>query len=320
MTRPNLLRDLARFVLFFSVILTLSANASAQDVKTTSPAPSPTEISSSKLSSYDQAGAAHEARISPGDVVEVKIFGLPEMNQEVRVSDTGNIELPLIGPVAAQGLTASELEQKIAAALRSGGFMNDPQVNVAAKELRSSGVSVSGEVGKTGIYPVFGSTSLTELLMVAGGLTPKSGHIVTLTHSDQPDKPVNVDISSISGQNIAVFPGDTVVVTKAGVVYVLGDVGHPAGFVMEDDAKMTVLQALASAGGANKDAKIKSARIIRKSPQGIQQVPIPLKEILSAKKEDVELLPGDVLYIPGGNFFRNEGAILQAATMAAIFH
>jgi polysaccharide export outer membrane protein len=119
-----------------------------------------------------------------------------------------------------------------------------------------------------------------------------------------------------------VFSGDTVVVAKAGIVYVLGDVGRPAGLVMEDDERMTVLQALALAGGADKDAKLKSARIIRKNSQGVQDIPVPLREILSAKKQDMELLPGDVLFIPGSNregFWRGEGAILQAATMAAIF-
>src|SRR6266542_397881 len=107
---------------------------------------------------------AHEARISPGDVVEVKIFGLPEMSQGLRVSTAGVIVLPLIGSITAQGLTTAELEQKIAEALRNGGFVNDPQVNVSAKELHSSGVSVSGEVGKPGIYPVFGSCSVTDLI------------------------------------------------------------------------------------------------------------------------------------------------------------
>lgn len=310
------------------ILILLAITANAQDNKAADPRPETAEIaaSSSTTNSNDQAppmaSDVHEARVSPGDIVEVKIFGLPEMGQELRVNNAGLVVLPLIGPIKAQGLTTSELEQTIAAALRSGGFLNDPQVNVSAKELRSSGVSVSGEVGKPGIYPVFGSCSLSDLIMAAGGLTPKSGHIVTVTHRDHPDTPLNVDISSTSvntGQNVAVFSGDTVVVTKAALVYVLGDVGHPAGFVMEGDAQMTVLQALASAGGTNKGAKIKDARIIRNSSQGVQDVPVPLKEILSAQKQDMGLLPGDVLYIPGGSFWQSGSAILQMATMAAIF-
>jgi polysaccharide biosynthesis/export protein len=333
MTKSNPRRNLGRIVLAIPLILILSGiAASAQEDKAASPQPGSAEIaaSSSTANSNTQAvplaAGPHEARISPGDVVEVKIFGLPEMSQELRVSNAGIIVLPLIGPIPAQGLTTSELEQKIAAALRSGGFLNDPQVNVSAKELRSSGVSVSGEVGKPGVYAVFGSCSLSDLIMVAGGLTTKAGHIVTVTHRDQPDMPVSVDISSVSansGQNFAVFSGDTVLVTKAGVVYVLGDVGHPAGFVMEGDGKMTIIQAIALAGGTGKDAKIKSARIIRNTPQGVQDVPIPLKEILSAQKQDMEMLPGDVLFIPASKteaFFRNESAIMSTAAFLTIFH
>ncbi len=268
---------------------------------------------------------SREARISPGDVVEVRIFGVPEMSQDLRVSNAGSILLPLIGPTSAQGLTTGELEQKIAAALSNGGFMNDPQVNVSAKELRSAGVSVTGEVGKPGIYPVYGSCQLADMIVAAGGMTPRSGRLITITHRDQPDITTNVEIASTSARpfrDVEVFSGDKVVVAKAGVVYVLGDVARPAGLVMEGDARMTVLQALTLSGGAGKDAALKGARIIRKTSAGVQEVPVPLKDILRAQKLDIELLEGDVLYIPASksqDYWRNAGAILQAATMVAIF-
>jgi len=320
---------------FISILLGIAA--CAQDDKPISPQPAPAEKEVfpslvnpnpqvAKLSAGGPADIrAYEPRITPGDIVDVKIFGLPEMSQELRVSNGGIIVLPLIGPITAQGLATSELEVKIAAALRDGGFLIDPQVSVSAKELHSSGVSVSGEVGKPGIYPVYGSCSLFDLITVAGGLTPKSGRIVTVTHHDQPGTPINVDIMSdsvSSGQHLRVYSGDTVVVTKAGLVYVLGDVGHAAGLVMEGDERMTVLQALALAGGLGKGAKIKTTRIIRKTSQGVQDVPVPLKEILSARKQDMALMPGDVLFIPGGDkegFWRSESSILQAVTVLSIF-
>ena len=227
--------------------------------------------------------------------VDVRVFGVPEMSQELRVNNGGNIVVPLIGQIRAQGLTTAELEQNLATALRNGGFMKDPQVNVAAKELRSAVVSVTGEVGKPGIYPVFGSCRLQDMITTAGGLTQGAGHVVTLTRADRPDTPISVDISK---HDVNVYPGDSVIVAKAGVVYVLGNVGRPAAFSIENRKRMTVLEVLALAGGTTMNAKISGARIIRKSPQGIQEVPIPLKEILSAKREDMELLPGDVLYIP----------------------
>lgn len=260
-----------------------------------------------------------EARLGPSDIVDMRVFGVPEMSQELRVSNGGDIVVPLIGQIRAQGLTTSELEQKIAAALRDGGFMNNPQVNVAAKELHSAVVSVTGEVSKPGLYPIFGSNRLQDIITTAGGLTQGAGHVVTLTRADRPDTPISVDISN---HDVNVFPGDSVVVTKAGVVYVLGNVGHPAAFNIENRNRMTVLEVLALAGGTTINAKIGGARIIRKTPQGVQDVPIPLKEILSAKREDIELLPGDVLFIP-----TSEGkaaariaasSIIEASTALAI--
>ena len=149
---------------------------------------------------------------------------------------------------------------------------------------------MTGEVIKPGIYPVFGSCGLREMISTAGGMTPRSGHIVNVTHHDQPDATIPVDLASTSVNDFEVYSGDTVTVTKAGVVYVLGDVARPAGLVMENNDRMTVLQALALAGGVGKDAGLKKARILRKSPQGIQQFPIPMKEILQAREQDMELL------------------------------
>jgi polysaccharide export outer membrane protein len=265
---------------------------------------------------------AHAARILPGDVITIRVFGVPDMTQDFRVSDVGTIGLPMIGTVKAQGLTPHELEEKIGAALRDGGFINEPQVSVSAKEMRSAVVSVLGEVGKPGPYPVFSSCRLSDLITTAGGLTPRSGHLVTLTHADQPNVLVRIDLASGSSKDVEVYAGDSVLVSKAGVVYVLGDVGRPAGLVMENDSKMSVLQALALAGGTGKDAGLKGTRIIRKTAEKIEDIPVPLKKILKAEVRDMDLLPGDVLYIPSSRgkemFWRGAESIMQAATMLAI--
>jgi polysaccharide export outer membrane protein len=337
MKKAKLLSHVFRIALAMPLVLVpFSASAQAQNDKPAtlqpgqlvSPAaasevvaiPLPTVVNANKVddsSASPAEVAAHEARIGPSDTLEVRVFGVPEMSQELRVSNAGKIVLPMIGQVSVQGLTTAEVEDKIAATLRNGGFMNDPQVNVSAKELHSAAVFVTGEVGKPGIYPVFGSCRLLDIITIAGGVTPKSGHLVTVTRGDKAGSSINVDISS---RDVEVFPGDTVKVTKAGVVYVLGDVGHASGFIIEN--RLTVLEALALAGGTGKDAKIGRARIIRKGPQGVEELPIPLKEILKAQKEDMELLAGDVLYVP-----TSEGkaavrlaanSIIQGATMLAI--
>jgi polysaccharide export outer membrane protein len=214
---------------------------------------SPSAVDASRMADQSASpidSGMHEARIGPSDIVDVRVFGVPEMSLELRVSNSGKIVMPMIGQLSVQGMTTSELEEKIAATLRDGGYIKDPQVNVAAKELHSAVVSVTGEVGKPGTYPVYGSSRLLDVITVAGGVTPRSGHLVTITRGDKPGLSMDVDISN---RAVEIFPGDTVVVTKAGVVYVLGDVGHPAGFVMENRDRMTVLEVLALAGGTTKD-------------------------------------------------------------------
>jgi polysaccharide export outer membrane protein len=98
--------------------------------------------------------------------------------------------------------------------------------------------------------------------------------------------------------NVDVFPGDTVVVSRAGVVYVVGAVNHPAGFVMENNERLTVLQAVALAGGTKVTSSLKGTKILRTTSDGIQEIPIPLNKILEAKAEDPSLKAEDVLFIP----------------------
>jgi len=112
-------------------------------------------------------------------------------------------------------------------------------------------------------------------------------------------------------------------VSKAGVVYVVGDVRQPGGFVMENDKNLTVLQALALAQGLGPNPALNSAKVIRKTLDGPKDVPLPLKKILAAKAPDLQLLPDDILFIPGsagmGAAKRGAEAIVQMATGVAVW-
>ncbi len=129
-----------------------------------------------------------------------------------------------------------------------------------------------GEVQKPGIYPLLGSRRLYDAISAAGGTTPKAGTYALITHRNDPEHPARVTISNgppdSMANNVPVVPGDTIVVSKAGIVYVVGDVHMPGGFVMENDKNITVLQAIALAQGLNPNAALDSAKLIRKTPQG----------------------------------------------------
>jgi polysaccharide export outer membrane protein len=134
---------------------------------------------------------------------------------------------------------------------------------------------------------------------------------VDLSQSSAPDSPVNPPVE----------PGDTIVVSKAGVVYVVGEVAKPSGFLMENGS-LTVLKAIALAGGTTRTAALNNARIIRKTAGGMEETPIPLKKILAAKSPDIPMQAEDVLFVPGSASrsaaVRGLEAVLQTATALSI--
>ncbi len=282
-----------------------------------------------KQRALDQDHNDRTVKIGTGDLLQITVFGVPDLAEEVRVSDSGNITMPLIGSVRVAGLTGDEAQQAIAKRLREGGMLRDPQVEVFEKEYASQGIAVMGEVQRPGIYTLLGDRRLSDAISAAGGTTGRAGQAISITHANEPNKPLVVDMDymdpakSPSG-NVSVFPGDTVVVSRAGVVYVVGAVSHPAGFVMENYEKMTVLQAVAMAGGTETTASLKNTKILRKtSSGGVQEIPIELNKILAAKAEDPQLQPEDVLFVPNSMgksaALRGAQAALTIATGVAIY-
>ena len=269
--------------------------------------------------------ASPDVILESGDLLAVSVAGAPEYHYDVRVSSSGNASLPMLGNIKIAGLSTHAAEGTVAQGLQEKGFFNDPQVSIFVKEYATAGISVLGEVQKPGIYPLPGKRTLLDAISAAGGVTPKSGKTVTITHRDAIDDPESVALSRDDGltmTNLLVLPGDTIVISKAGMVYVVGDVKEPTGIIM-DNPHLTVLQAVAMAHGTNPTAKLKSARLIHKANSSPQDTPIPLDKILSAKSPDLELQPDDVVFVPNSVAKavtrRTLEAALQAATGIAIW-
>jgi polysaccharide export outer membrane protein len=265
--------------------------------------------------------------IGGGDLLEISVYGAADFDKkEVRVSGNGDVILPLIGTQHVAGLDIDRAQQLIATKLAEGQFFNNPQVSIFVKEYATQGVSVLGEVQKPGVYPLLGARRLFDAISQAGGLTAKAGKVVTITRREHSSAPQTInlgnDLLASTEGNVEVQPGDTIMVSKAGIVYVVGDVKMPGGFVIEN-GKMTVLQALAMAQGANPTASLNSAKIIHNQDGKQQDTDIPLKKILSAKASDMPLQPEDILFVPGSAgrsvLRRSMEAIVQTATGVAIY-
>ena len=271
--------------------------------------------------------APAKLRIGAGDLVEVSVYGVSDFKQEVRVSDGGEISLPLIGGVNIGGSSIEEAQDTIAKAMVQGGYFRDPHVSVLIKDFASQGISIMGEVMHPGVYPTMSTRRLFDLVALSGGFTPKAGRLVTITHRDRPTEPqsimITVDPAKSPESNVEVQPGDTILVSRAGIVYVVGDVARPGGFVMENNERMTVLEAVALAQGVNRTAALNAARVIRRQTGKPEEVKIELKKIMAAKAQDVELMPDDILFIPGsaakGAAKRGLDSVVQIATSLAVF-
>jgi polysaccharide biosynthesis/export protein len=275
---------------------------------------------------FTRAKADEGLRIGGGDLLQVMVFGASDYNHEVRVSRDGSVSLPFLGQVQAAGLTTRQLAADLQTRLSQGGYFNDPQVSVFVKEYATQGVSLLGEVQKPGVYPLLGSRTLFDMLSAASGTTQTAGDKVYITHRDRPQQPeiikLTYDAKGLAQSNVPVFPGDTIIVQKAGMVYVVGNVQKPTGIAMVDPG-LTVLKAIALAQGIAPNAALGSARLVRKSSDGQVAIPLPIKKMLAAQAPDMRLEPEDVIFIPNSAamnaFKRSLELALQTASGVIIY-
>jgi polysaccharide export outer membrane protein len=274
--------------------------------------------------------AAPSLPISYGDLIQVNVFDSVELSGPLRVNSKGEVELPLGGAVSVRGLTAAEAGAAIATRLKQAEILLDPHVTVLIIEYQSQGVTVTGEVKTPGVYPLLGNRTVLDMIALAGGLNENAGQIASVFHRDNPHDIRQVKLgvsvltpSSIAESNFELLPGDTISVSRSGVIYIIGDVGRPGGFLVEHNDRLSVLQALALAQGANQTASLGATQLMRKVEGGRLQYGIDLKKVLKGESPDVLLADGDVLYVPVSYkkvySLRAIEAMISAGTQIAIF-
>lgn len=318
--RSGLVRRGYTFSLIFLVLLACSASAQqsapTDQAEPPKPAqlppvqsPSDAAISASGTTNPSQASDSEKeasekttiVKLGSGDLIEVSVYNVPELASKVRVSNSGDVYLPLIDYVHVAGLTQEEAQALIEKRLEDGGFVRSPHVSIFVDEAMSQGVTILGEVGKPGIYPDVGDHKLYEVVSQAGGFTTSASRRIAILRKNSAE-PIRVnlprDLADDLTGNVEIQPGDTITVPRAPVIYIVGDVGRPSGLLV-DNGKMTVLQALALAGGTNKTASLGGARILRKGPNGgVTETKVEIKKMLEAKAPDVTLQADDILFVP----------------------
>jgi polysaccharide export outer membrane protein len=269
---------------------------------------------------------SHPLQISSGDLLDLNVFDTPDLSGKCRVDERGEIAVPLAGMIQVSGLTAEQVARAVEQRLRQVDILKDPHVSVTVLEFATQGVTVMGEVKNPGVYPLLGPRGLLDLISAAGGVTQKAGKRVTITHRSDVNNPIVAHIEGVPGEsaevNIDIQPRDTIVVSRAGIVYVTGDVHRPGGFVLENHDQLSVLQAIALAEGTSKTAALGKAKIIHTTAAGRTEVPVSLKKIIASNEPDRTLYDGDILFVPSSgpkSTFQTMAQILPTAAGAAIY-
>jgi polysaccharide export outer membrane protein len=260
--------------------------------------------------------------ITAGDMLDIAVFESPDLSTKARVGENGEVLLPLAGTMHLDGATSPEAATLIRMRLMERRLVKDPMVTVRITEYATRGVSVLGEVKKPGIYTAMGSHRLNDYISLAEGLTQLAGTRVSITHRSAPDQPTTFRISSSGnptpGSNPLIEGGDTIIVPKAGQVYVVGDVVRPGEYLMDHDEQLTIVQALALAQGANHTALLKHSIIIRKTDRGRTEIPVDVEKVVTMKSKDVTLADNDILYIPVSKAKRAVNRSLEAIVQTAV--
>jgi polysaccharide biosynthesis/export protein len=265
--------------------------------------------------------------IGPGDLLHVVVFDTPALEQHVRVTDAGELSLILGGTVKVAASSPVQAAHAIEIKLQEDRIMLHPRVAVAVEEYATQKVSVLGEVKLPGAYTIATPRSVLDVLTLAGGLTDLADRKILIERHGTNEKTtyfVSNQAATALDTAVLINPGDRVVVPKAGIVYVLGDVARPGGYpIANNDAQLSVLQLIAKAAGINHTAVPSHARLIRKTSDGYTNTALALSSMQKGKTPDLLLQTDDIVYVPFSymrNFALNSTGIAASVGSAAIYH
>ena len=258
-----------------------------------------------------QEGHKVEYKIGPQDLLEISVFGSDELNTTVRVSENGNITLPLLGEITVGGLTKNELERRLQDLLKKN-YLQNPQVTVFIREYRSRSVSVLGAVGVPGVYELVGTQTLLEIIAQAGSLTDEAGDEIVILRKqpDGKDHSLRISIDDLmrkgdASLNIPLQSYDIITVPpdREVTIFVYGKVNKPGALTVKRSKIPTLQRAIAQAGGFAEGASKGGVILTRKNEDGTEnRIKVNVKDIIKGKRKDIPLQENDVIYVPESIF------------------
>jgi len=252
--------------------------------------------------------------IRPGDIVEVQIFEAPEYSVRMPVSPAGQIAIPYAGLFHIEGMTSIEASQAIARLFVENQILRDPRVIVTTQQFGYS-VTVMGEVKTPGIYNLAGRKRLLDLLTEAGGVTTSAGHVIEIFAPGSMKNPTTVlwdpTLRENDNAELEIKTGETILVSRCGVVYVGGNVNRPGAYPLCESNHTTLSEVIALAQGSKPNSYSQKTLLIRSSGSGTRVVQkVKLEDVLRGRTVDITMQPDDILFIPP--------SILKAAGKTAL--
>jgi polysaccharide biosynthesis/export protein len=295
----NYFRIFGRASCFFSVLVLAVCASSLKSQRMTSPTSSAITPAAPEQG-LDLASAPFI--LSPGDLISIQVFSTPELSGSARVDQDGYVGLVLGPRLKVKGLTTEQAARAIEQLLKADQIMLDPHVTVIVSQYATLGITVLGEVQRPGTFPMFGPHSLYDALALAGGPSANQGSQITIAHLSDPDHPFQVDVVSANysaqQKDTPVYPGDTIVVSKAALIYVVGDAMHPGPIPIVNGKPLSLLNVLSICSGLTLTAAGSHASIIRQIGDRINTIPVNLDDILKQKQPNLVMQAEDILVIP----------------------
>jgi polysaccharide export outer membrane protein len=293
-----------------------------------------------------RASRAPDYVLGVGDQITVHVTDLDDIpDRPFRIDPNGFVDVPLVGRVQASGETLEQFKNELSSRLKK--YIDSPQISINLSAGESQPVTVVGSVNAPGIQQLQGPRRLIEVISLAGGLKADAGSTLVITRQLKwgklPFAEATVDptdgVSTVSLQldslmsshspreNVLVEPNDVISVSKAEIVYVLGNVRKAGGFTLSTRGQVSLLQALSLAEGLDSNAAASKARIVRPAANGdgkAKEIPVDITKITRGEAEDIPLYANDVLYVPNSalkaSAKRATEAVLAVATGVIIYH
>jgi polysaccharide biosynthesis/export protein len=300
-------------------------NAQPQTQVQTDNRPVPNTNSPSSVISVPEDFAS--LKLAPGFLVNIVVYDEPDFSGPARVDNEGNLNVAFLKPVHVAGDNVAQAKEALEKAFKDQGILKHPQVSIDVQQFATTTATVMGEVQNPGKVELLKPHSLLDVIGMTGGETALAGNVIELKRSDG-DPPTRAYHYARGGdateiRDVMVHPGDTVIVKRAGIVYVLGAVNRPGGYAMQEQGQLNVAQAISLAQGLTLQAKVGGLRVVQKQNDGkMLEIPISYKKIMDGKQQPMELAAGDIVYVPVSHMktvLSSTTGLVGQTTAAAIY-